>query len=516
MINAAGINFNKKITVKSEETPKQEKKQETVSPEIKKSLITSEYAMAAFGIHKASASPGKTKTADTKQYVNNLSFSEKMSPEDKRYLNKILGKNNEDTDYAKKMIGLIEEEKVNPYALTHLCQQSQMSDLVKSDMDIYFDKVVGQNMSVEDAFIPVHDSQKTGQKATAVGDVFRVKGQDKIYAKTGDDYSRQLELDAPTYLKLFPPVERYASTQGEAGDCYLLSAINGFMENPYSRAVIYDCFSQNKNGVTVKTYTSKAKINSPDCKLPKDADETKYAAGAPGIQLIEHLYGKNVEKRKLSEYSKIMSREISRFTKQLENYQNSNDASTEAKQQKISKKLEGYKSALQTVKEDAKSQNNKIAFILDDNDDFIMGKNGPMFEECNKLHSGYTHPSDYYRGSNGGLLERPLEFFGFLPEIYEPDMDEEELDDALFNEDVNAYIITASTSSSREEDGVEKPIDEDYSVYSLHVYKISPFDDADGNRMFKVTNPWNQSQQVVMDDSQLKEYFTSFSVTEAK
>lgn len=54
------------------------------------------------------------------------------------------------------MINLINDKKVNPYALSHLCKNSEMSDLVKSDIDIYKDKVEEQKMSTEDAFVPIH------------------------------------------------------------------------------------------------------------------------------------------------------------------------------------------------------------------------------------------------------------------------------------------------------------------------------------------------------------------------
>lgn len=519
MINTTGINFiNKTITKPSNEAASKNKTEQLTPEEIKKSSITSEYAIAAFGIHKSPSFGGKQKNSETKQFINNLSFADKLSPEDKRALGNVLQKKGTETDYINKMVNLINGQKVNPYALSHLCQNSEMSDLVKGDIDIYTDKVEGQKMSVEDAFVPIHSSKKEGQKATNVGDVFRVKGQDKIYVKSGDDYSRQLEMDAKTYIKLFPPIERYASAQGAAGDCYLLSSINSIMENPYSRAVIYDCFTQKGDSVTAQLYEGKLKIDFPDCKLPEGADSEKYAAGAAGIKILEHMYGKEFENQKYNEYNSVMEEEIGKLNEKLKKLQNSEEQndSTIKKQNNMLKKIDKYQQEQKKVQEAFKDPNHKLTFVLDDNDDFIMGKTGPLTENCDKLHSAYTYPSDFYRGSNGGNADTALEKIGFFADRYYVDGDEEEeyLDEALFSEDINEYIITAHTAAAGEE--VESAVAEDDSIYSSHEYKISPFDDENGNRKFKVTNPWNQSQQVIMDEDKLKEYFTEFAVASVK
>ncbi|MGN0013837.1 MAG: hypothetical protein ACI37T_00290 [Candidatus Gastranaerophilaceae bacterium] len=369
-------------------------------------------------------------------------------------------------------------------------------------------------MSVEDAFVPIHSSKEEGQKSTNVGDVFRVKGQDKIYIKSGDDYSRQLEMDAKTYIKLFPPIERFASAQGAAGDCYLLSSINSIMENPYSRAAIYDCFTQNGDSVTAQLYEGKLKIDFHDCKLSEDADSEKYVAGAVGVKILEHMYGKEFENQKYNEYNSVMEEEIGKLNDKLIKLQNTEEQndSTIKKQNNLLKKIDKYKKEQQKVQDAFKNPNHKLAFVLDDNDDFIMGKTGPLTEDCDKLHSAYMYPSDFYRGSNGGNADAALERLGFFAERYYVDGEEEEeyLDEALFAEDANEYIITAHTPATGEE--VETAVAGDDSIYSSHEYKISPFDDENCNRKFKVTNPWNQSQQVIMDEDKLKEYFTEFTV----
>lgn len=217
------------------------------------------------------------------------------------------------------MIHLVCKNMVTPIATTSLCKHGQMSDLAKQDIDTYYDKVKEQKMSIKDAFVPMHSSQEEGQAASQVGDVFRVDGQDKIYVKSGDNTSKQLKMDADTYLKLYPPVERFSSCQGANGDCYLLSTINAMMENPYTRASIYDCFTQDGNDVIMQLPAGKAKVLCPDAKLPKGSDYSKYTDGPMGMKLLEHMYGRELQEEKYEEYNQVVSKEFEKWIRTLKN-----------------------------------------------------------------------------------------------------------------------------------------------------------------------------------------------------
>ena len=471
MININSIKINNKIT-KKPEAKKTKEELQVQNQEVK--TVSAKFAMAVLGIKKPQAPNPSKNQNNTKDFIKNLPFAEILSPKDKRE--------------------------------------------IQSDVETYYDKGSNQQMSIEDAFVPKHTNQTEGQKASKVGDVFRVDGESNIYIKTADDYSRPLKMDAETYIKLFPPIERFSGAQGSTGDCYLLSSINSVLENPYARAAIYDSFTQPKTGVTVQTYESKTKVHFADCKLPNNADKTKYIDGAVGIQMLEHLYGVNFEKQKISEYTKMMTKDISKMEKQLEKLEGRaiQGVSTEKKIKKLTDKTEKYKENYQRVKEETKNPNHKLTFVLDDNEEFVIGKYGPLLEDCDKLDSEYKNPADYYRGANGGYMENALTFLGFYSECYNCEMDEDEIDEALFAEDTNEYIITANTPSAEDEEGVETPIETDYSIFSWHVYKIQPYDDETGERMFKVTNPWNQSHQVIMDESIVKEYFSDFSICKVK
>ena len=134
-----------------------------------------------------------------------------------------------------------------------------------------------------------------------------------------------------------------------------------------------------------------------------------------------------------------------------------------------------------------------------------------MTEDVNKVDKEYNVPSDYYTGGVGGYTDFALRMLGFDAESFLTSEDEDAIDEALFAKNPNDYIIAAGTHPEVEGE-MESPQEVSYSIYSSHAYKVLPFDDKDGNRMFEVTNPWNQSHRVIMDAEKLKEFFEDFSI----
>lgn len=457
---------------------------------------------------------GKKPKDPINQWIKNLPFADELSPADKRNLGNVIRKNDEETEYMKKMIHLICKNEVTPMATTSLCKHGIMSELAKADIDTYYDKVKGQGMSKADAFVPVHASQAEGQEATAVGDVFRVDGQDKIYIKSGDEYSRQLDMDADTYLKLYPPVERYASAQGGNGDCYLLSSINAVMENPYARPALLDCFHQQGKDVMVQLPGKDTQVVFKNGALPLNSDIEKYTEGPTGMKLLENAYGKTFEADKYAEYKQVVADEVKKMEKELhEKWEKKNpkDSLTIKKKKEITQRIANWQAGEAKVDKEMADPNHKMLFVLDDYDNFVIGKFGPMIEDVNKVDQEYKVPSDYYTGGVGGYTDFALQMLGFNAESYMVEEDEKAIDEALFAKNPSDYIIAAGTHPEVEGE-MESPQEVSYSIYSSHAYKVLPFDDENGKRMFEVTNPWNQSHRVIMDAAKLKEFFEDFSI----
>ncbi len=460
---------------------------------------------------------GKKKPDPINQWIKQLPFADELSPEDKRNLGNVIRKGDEETEYMKKMIHLVCNNMVTPMATTSLCKHGIMSELAKQDIDTYYDKVKGQGMSVKDAFLPAHATQAEGQEAAKVGDVFRVEGQDKIFVKSGDNYSRQLDMDADTYLKLYPPVERYASAQGGNGDCYLLSSINAVMENPYARPALLDCFHQEGNDVYVQFPNKDTRVKFENTQMPKGTDIEKYTDGPLGMKLLEHTYGKTYEAEKYAEYKDTVAEEMKKMEKDLAKWEKKNPKGflTIKKKNEITQRMANWQAGEAKVDEQMADPNHKMLFVLDDYDNFVIGKFGPMTEDVDKVDESYKVPSDYYTGGVGGYTEQALEMLGFDTESYMTGVDDDDIDDVLFAEDPQEYIIACSTHAEVEGE-MESPQEISYSIYSSHAYKVLPFDDENGKRMFEVTNPWNQSHRVIMDAEKLKEFFEYFSIAKVK
>lgn len=502
-------------------------------PAFEAKRVPAEYALAAFApvkkfnlssmVANKQAAPtvgnyqptfgGKKKPDPINQWIKTLPFADELSPADKRNLGNVIRKNDEETEYMKKMIHLVCKDMVTPMATTSLCKHGVMSELAKADIDTYYDKVKDKNMSIADAFVPVSASQAEGQAKAAVGDVFRVDGQDKIYVKSGDDYSRQLDMDADTYLKLYPPVERYASSQGGNGDCYLLSSINAVMENPYARPALLDCFHQKGNDVVVQFPGKETQVVFENGQLPKGTDIEKYTEGPTGMKLLEHAYGKTYEADKYAEYKDVVAEEMKKMEKDLAKWEKKNpkDSLTIKKKNEINQRMANWQAGQAKIDEAMADPNHKMLFVLDDYDNFVIGKFGPMTEDVNKVDKEYNVPSDYYTGGVGGYTDFALRMLGFDAESFLTSEDEDAIDEALFAKNPSDYIIAAGTHPEVEGE-MESPQEVSYSIYSSHAYKVLPFDDKDGNRMFEVTNPWNQSHRVIMDAEKLKEFFEDFSI----
>ena len=63
---------------------------------------------------------------------------------------------------------------------------------------------------------------------------------------------KPIKLSREKFLELFDYNGLYQTYQGNIGDCWLVSAINGMMESPNGRAKIYQMFEQEGNDILVK------------------------------------------------------------------------------------------------------------------------------------------------------------------------------------------------------------------------------------------------------------------------
>lgn len=447
------------------------------------------------------------KTEDINKYLHSLPLVGKIISDFEqdeegvsavKGLVKAMANNDVETSNVEMLLQLVEEKKVKPDALLYLCNQGIMSDEFESDLDLLFDAHIN-GKDVKEVFVPTLKSTGDAIKTRSVGDVFGVDGQEKIYIKTSENETKQLDLSQKTYLKLFPPLERFAIYQGEAGNCYMLSTLDAINSNPETRERILSCFHEDGENLNVSLPNSDYTFTMNKNKMPAEIKDYReqYSMGAAGFKILEHVYGQDVQQGLLKEAHEILKDQSQNakgfFTKRM-----------------FKKQLNEFE------KELAKNPDNIVI------ERTIQGQKvswndsvGVEWGNLDDKTSRFKRAADYYRG-RGGHEEWVMEKFGFkkIDKIFDFDKQNAKMvQDLLFApENNNKYIFTAS--SNGENSDREGLVDEDFGVYSKHSFSVKPKTDKNGNKVLHVTNPWNSTQSSVMSFEKFAELFTGIIVAE--
>ena len=240
------------------------------------------------------------------------------------------------------MLGeLVQNGVIGKHIFEYLPLSGKVNSSVAEDIDRLYE---AYSLGIEpiEAFVPTFNSlseamegqdksmkYKGTYKELNVGDVFQVKGEKYIRIKTSDNSSQELELTKEKYFELFPPIERYASTQNEIANCWEISAINSILCEPKARYLILKMFRQDGNDVVVNFPCGFCKdVRFVDSKLPDEADKKYYSNGAMGVKMIEYAEGVDTQFYKILKTYKRLQDDIKSETdlrkrKEMENILNS-------------------------------------------------------------------------------------------------------------------------------------------------------------------------------------------------
>ncbi len=162
--------------------------------------------------------------------------------------------------------------------------------------EIYSDlKLLKEGKSIVKEFSADIDI-KEAYKATSIGDIVEVGEQ--MYINDGKKLAKW-KMTKEMFLKLFPPVDRFAFKQKSLGNCYLLSSISSVMRNKKASVTFYQSFKYDGKDVkvTVKAYEdyngSQTFTNGELSNLGK-----KQVEACKGVQLYEHTYAKVALRKK--------------------------------------------------------------------------------------------------------------------------------------------------------------------------------------------------------------------------
>lgn len=410
-----------------------------------------------------------------------------------------MANNDVETSNVEMLLQLVEDRKVRPDALLYLYNQGIMSDEFESDLDLMYDAHIN-NKDLKETFVPTLKSTDEGIKNRNVGDVFGVEGEEKIYIKTSENDSKQLDLSQTTYLKLFPPLERFAIYQGDAGNCYMLSTLDAINSNPETREKLLSCFHENGENLDVSLPNSDYTFTMKKNKMPDEIKNFReqYSMGAAGFKILEHVYGQDVQQGLLKEAHEILQDQ-------------SQNAKGFFKKRMFTKQLKQFEEELaknpDNIIIDRTLQGQKVSW----NDSI-----GVEWSKLDETSGRFKRAADYYRG-RGGHEEWVMEKFGFekINKMFDLDTkNSKTAQELLFDpKNENKYIFTAFSAEGKNL-GTEGLLDEDYGVYTKHSFSVKPKIDKNGNKVLHVSNPWNSTQSSVMSYEKFSELFTGLIVAE--
>lgn len=232
-----------------------------------------------------------------KEFIKKSSFYKVLYEHECDFLARKLCSDSKSSEPLKKLISFIEDGTVHKYLLSPIFKKAELQQNIVDDINL-MQEAKDKNIPIGDLIVKSYDSVDEGEQNSKVGDVFCVEKEKNVYIKTDEESSKQLKFDKETYLKLFQPIERFASNQAMSS-CYFVSVIDKLYQDPDQRVRILDCFEQDGNDVIAKLPNSDKTLVAKNCKLNdknpykgfnKKDNETLLLRGAIGLRILESLY----------------------------------------------------------------------------------------------------------------------------------------------------------------------------------------------------------------------------------
>lgn len=266
--------------------------------------------------------------------LKKTSFAENLEDYEFDALSKMMKANNRNSNAVNGLISLIDSGTVNKRTIYYSSKHSDLQLNISNDIKL-MQQAKETGVPVENLIVPKFETAKDAIKNAKIGDVYNVGDEKNVYIKTDDENSKQLKFDKETYVKLFPPVERFSIGQSQIGDCYLVSTLDNLYQNPETRVKILDCFEQDGKDIKAKLPNNDEVIVAKDCKLleqtEKNPQESIYIKGSEGLRILEHLYaGIRVDKAAQQAKNQTYDKLDDTVFEQLD-YENNHQFYTDAK-----------------------------------------------------------------------------------------------------------------------------------------------------------------------------------------
>ena len=120
-----------------------------------------------------------------------------------------------------------------------------------------------------------------------VGEVANVGG--KLYVNNGSNLEL-INLSESTFRKLFPPVQRFSTHQGNIGTCYLVSVLENMYASPKGRVELYRRIGEDRNGI----YTITSAGSYEKTYFKRFDSKNKHIQEETGLAILEQGWCKNM------------------------------------------------------------------------------------------------------------------------------------------------------------------------------------------------------------------------------
>ena len=299
----------------------------------------------------------------------------------------------------------------------------------------------------------------------------------------------QLNMDKKTYNKLFPPIERFSSTQGRIGNCWQITGFNGILRDPLECRSIYECIRQEGDDIVISFPNGKlSEIRFENGQLPVGADPKRYSSGSLGINLLECAQAKDRQ-------AELIGCVTEKYLKAIP------EAQTPEEIQTLSDKLAEFTQFAE--------ENRESVYIYiegEENENIYTWINSTPIDKLRWNTGNGSYDFGYTTYRDGGYTSDLFDLLGYKSETII------NYGDFLSNtKNFDDYIIAGGTKGEG-----EMPANVSNGLYSGHAYWIerggvSP----DGTNMISTLNPWGTVQCELYHDA-FSDQFRYISVAKRK
>ncbi len=475
--------------------------------------------------------------------MNILKYNTDKTKDTENILNEKLEKGNAETSDLEVLVNLAFNNRVLPKQIfDNLQKNSRISPNISKDIDL-LNKAFTEGEIPVDIFVPEFKNEKEALEKVNVGDVLRLNGEKNIRIKKDDEDFQEIFVTPKTYMKLFPPVERFTYIQGKGGHCFLLAGIDVVYSNPNTRYLLMQMLKENEDGTISIAKDGFEKINN-EIK-PKNVEDFVFTESfknlklnenvnsitCNGLQFFENYFEKlsefNADRYIKEKYEifksaefdaedntyiddlKYSKEDVNTFLNMVEDYFN-NKTKTSKKLFSLANLYDKVILNPSVIKIDEETENDYINNILKRYAEYFE-RTGDKEKVANDIIplimldrlldediTSYNMPYVDIGGSSNNIME----VIGLKTKTYP--IKSKEAQELLTNKNRNKSMgFVVSSEEQRNTDGIK--------IDKSHAYFMAPIEINEETK-YIVKNPHNTTFEIILDLEQLNKLFDSIEI----